>query len=59
MAHIQSIDIEQVDANPFRRLREYPYVERKVEALMRSIRDVGLWEGVIGRQSGNRVQIAF
>lgn len=59
MAHIQTIDIEQVDANPFRRLREYPYVERKVEALMRSINDVGLWEGVIGRAVGNRVQIAF
>lgn len=59
MAHIQTIDIEQVDANPFRRLREYPYVERKVEALMRSIKDVGLWEGVIGRAVGNRVQIAF
>lgn len=59
MAHIQSIDIEQVDANPFRRLKEYPYVERKVEALMRSIKDVGLWEGVIGRAVGNRVQIAF
>ena len=59
MALIQTIDIEQVDANPFRRLREYPYVERKVEALMRSIKDVGLWEGVIGRAVGNRVQIAF
>jgi len=59
VAHIQTIDIEQVDANPFRRLREYPYVERKVEALMRSIKDVGLWEGVIGRAVGNRVQISF
>jgi len=59
MTHIQNISIEQVDANPFRRLGDYPYVERKVEALMRSIQDVGLWEGIIGRMVGNRVEIAF
>lgn len=59
MTQVQAISIENIDANPFRRLGDYPYVERKVEALMRSIKDVGLWEGVIGRSAGNRVEIAF
>lgn len=59
MTQVQKIDINQIDANPFRRLGDYPYVERKIEALMRSIQDVGLWEGIIGRMVGNRVEIAF
>jgi hypothetical protein len=48
-----------VDVNPFRRIGDYPFVERKLDALQRSIEDVGLWEGVIGRKKGNRVEIAF
>ena len=56
---IENVDIAEVDANPFRRLGDYPYVQRKIDALKRSINDVGLWEGVIARRSNNRVQIAF
>lgn len=59
MTQVQNVGISQIDANPFRRLGDYPYVERKVEALMKSISDVGLWEGIIGRMVGNRVEIAF
>lgn len=59
MSHILNTLIEQVDANPFRRLGDYPYVQRKLDTLTKSINDVGLWEGVIGRKSGNRVEIAF
>jgi len=56
---IENVKISEVDANPFRRLGDYPYVQRKIDALKRSINDVGLWEGVIARRSGNRVEIAF
>jgi hypothetical protein len=56
---IENVNISEVDANPFRRLGDYPYIQRKIAALKRSINDVGLWEGVIARRSGNRVQIAF
>lgn len=58
-ANIQKVPIAAIDPNPFRQLHEYPYVERKVEALQRSIDAVGLWEGVIARKDGNRYQLAF
>jgi len=59
MAELVVIETTSIDANPFRALDKYPYVERKIEALKRSIADVGLWEGVIGRRNGNRIEIAF
>jgi len=59
MTRIHTTSIENIDPNPFRRLGDYPYVERKIEALQRSISDVGLWEGIIGRQVGNRIELAF
>jgi hypothetical protein len=51
--------IETIDPNPFRMLGEYPFIERKLDALQRSYADVGMWEGVIARRDGNRFQIAF
>lgn len=56
---IVEVDVASIDANPFRLLEKYPYVERKLEALQRSFADVGMWPGVIGRRAGNRFQIAF
>jgi len=38
---------------------KYPFVERKLEALRRSIEDVGLWEGVIAREAKSKYEIAF
>ena len=59
MAVLETVPISAIDTNPFRSPGKYPYVERKIEALMRSIADVGLWEGVIVRKHGNRYQNAF
>ena len=56
---IEQIPIGDIDANPFRRLGAYPYVESKLETLMRSIAEIGLWEGIIARRKGNRYEIAF
>jgi hypothetical protein len=58
-AKIETVPIGDIDANPFRRLVAYPYVESKIETLMRSIAEVGMWEGAIGRKHDNRVQLAF
>ena len=58
-ASILDVRMADVDANPFRRLDDYPFVERKIEALIQSYKDVGMWPGIIGRKVGNRVQIAF
>lgn len=58
-AELLSVKLSSLDANPLRDLKNYPYNEKKLEALQNSIRGVGLWEGVIGRKHGNRIQIAF
>jgi hypothetical protein len=54
-----NVNISAIEPNPLRRLKDYPYNERKLDALQRSIKEVGLWEGIIARKVGNRVQIAF
>ena len=59
MTKLVKVDIGSIDANPFRMLGDYPYVENKLAALQRSFEDVGMWEGVIGRKTGNRTEIAF
>lgn len=58
-AVIQWVSPKDVDPNPFRKLGEYPYIESKIETLMRSVAEVGLWEGIIARRRGNRLQAAF
>ena len=59
MYEIRSVPIGLIDANPYRDLGTYPWIERKVEQLQRSIADVGFWAGVIGRPKGKRYQLAF
>lgn len=59
MSTVLNVPVGAVDSNPFRQLERYPYVERKLDTLVRSYADVGMWEGVIARQSGNRYEIAF
>jgi ParB-like chromosome segregation protein Spo0J len=58
-AELVKLKISSVDPNPMRQLKKYPFNENKIGALRRSIRDVGLWEGVIARRAGNRVELAF
>jgi hypothetical protein len=58
-AKLEVVPIGDIDVNPFRRVNDYPYVDSKIEILMRSIAEVGMWEGVIGRRKGNRIEIAF
>jgi len=59
MSEIVNARLDLIDANPMRRLPDYPYNSEKIDALRRSIADVGLWEGVIARRAGRRYQIAF
>ena len=59
MSVLKNVGVELIDANPFRCLDEYPWNESKIDALMRSIADVGFWEGVIVRKIGKRYQMAF
>lgn len=59
MAHLQDVPVDSIDHNPFRNTGSYPFVGRKIEALQRSIDDVGLWEGIIARMNGDRYELAF
>jgi len=53
------VDLASIDANPHRRLADYPCNEQKLATLMRSIDDVGAWERIIVRRNGNRFEQAF
>jgi len=59
MSEIVNAQIDSIEPNPFRLLDKYPYVQRKLDALKRSIADVGLWEGVIARKAGRGYALAF
>jgi ParB/RepB/Spo0J family partition protein len=56
---IVNVRVDLIDANPWRDIKKYPFVKDKIAALVRSINDVGLWEGVIARKAGRRYQLAF
>jgi ParB-like chromosome segregation protein Spo0J len=59
MSEIVEVPLRDIKSNPHRHLENYPYVPAKLEALKRSINDVGFWEGVIARRAGNQFEIAF
>ena len=56
---IKDVALDMIDPNPYRNLATYPWVEAKIEHLMRSIQDVGLWESVIAREVQGRFETAF
>jgi hypothetical protein len=59
MATIKEVPLSHIDPNPHRDLATYPWIEGKIDQLMRSIHDVGLWEGIIARATRDRYEIAF
>jgi len=58
-SEIKTVSLSSLDPNPMRMTRRYPFNEDKIAALRQSIRDVGLWEGIIVRKDGARYQTAF
>ena len=61
MSVLKTVGMELIHANPYRLINTYPYIEPKLDSLVRSINDVGFWEGVIARPNpdGKGYQIAF
>lgn len=61
MSQIVNVPVGNIDHNPSRLLKRYPYIESKIEALKRSMQQdgIGCWEGIIARRSGARYEIAF
>src|SRR4249920_1969210 len=58
-SEIKHLALTSLAPNPMRKLAKYPFNEDKIAALRASIKDVGLWEGVIARKKGSEYQIAF
>lgn len=62
MPEIVTVPTEKIATNPYRRLHDYPYVQSKLDALQRSIAEVGLWPSVIARPLEDRLwqyELAF
>jgi ParB/RepB/Spo0J family partition protein len=59
MSELVLVKLSEIDSNPHRNKKRFPIGKRRKEALKQSIAAVGLWEGIIGRRVGNRIQIAF
>ena len=59
MSEIKTVSVESIESNPFRMAGKYPLKAHTVDALVRSIKEVGLWEGVIARKRGSKYEIAF
>jgi len=59
-ATIITAPLDLIDPNPNRQLVDYPYKESKIDTLMKSYAEVGMWPGgIIARRVGDRYQIAF
>jgi len=56
---IKKVTVRSLKPNPHRMMATYPISQKKVDALKRSIEEVGLWEGIIAREKGAGYQIAF
>lgn len=56
---IVDTELGLIDPNPHRNLATYPWVDKKVSELMRSIDSVGFWAGMIARPKGKRAELAF
>jgi hypothetical protein len=62
MPQIVEAKIDTIAINPYRRLHNYPYIPSKLDALKRSIADVGLWPSVMARPLVDRLwqyELAF
>jgi len=58
-SEIKTVSISSIEANPWRMKHRYPLKPDAVDALVRSIKEVGLWEGIIVRKKGRGYEMAF
>lgn len=56
---IVRVKLRDIQSNPYRDLTIYPILEDKVARLIESIKKTGVWENVIGRRKGKKVEIAY
>jgi ParB-like chromosome segregation protein Spo0J len=58
---LRKVLIRKLRPNPFRRLKEYPILQDKVELLKESIETTGFWSNIVGRPAsdGDGVELAY
>jgi hypothetical protein len=56
---IVQVKLRDILPNPYRDYRLYSIRADKVARLVESIRETGLWENVVGRRKGDKVEIAY
>jgi hypothetical protein len=53
----KQVALKDIDPNPYRRMKHYPIREEKIQALLESIEQTGLWENMIARERAGRYQL--
>lgn len=56
---IMKIKIKDLEANPFRDIKNYPMEEERIQGLMNSIKETGFWDNIPVRKVNNKYQIAY
>jgi ParB-like chromosome segregation protein Spo0J len=56
---IVPVSINEIQANPFRRIESYPIDENKVAELMKSIEATGYWENILCRKNNGKIELAY
>ena len=51
--------VENLVANPYRKIDRYPIRQDKVESLKSSINDTGFWDNILARDLNGEIQIAY
>lgn len=53
------IAVKDLEPNPYRKEKNYPYDRAKVEALKTSIKEKTFWDNILVRKRGNKYQLAY
>lgn len=51
------VSLDLIQPNPYRDMNKYPIDERKVTALIESIRQTDFWDNLLARPLGNKVEV--
>jgi len=53
------VKIKDLEANPFRDIKNYPIDQGKIESLAKSINQTGFWDNILARKNNGKIQIAY
>ena len=53
------VRIKSLVPNPFRDFENYPIDMVKIESLIKSIEETGLWDNLLARKKGGQIQLSY